>query len=108
MPKITKKRTSKTEKLKHEAEATAPKRTIVSNGWKDEVEISAWYDTVRQERVVGICADHSTTPVDESAAPTIHFNNALDLRAIADALNEAADWMDKDRPQFPKEERNND
>lgn len=97
-----KKRPSNADLKRKRAEETAPKFTIVSNGWKDEVAISAWYDTVRRERVVGICADHSTTDVDEAAAPTIHYNNSADLRCIAKALMTAADWMDKDRPQFPK------
>jgi len=103
-----KKRMSKADIRRKKAEETAPRFTIVSNGWKDEIAISAWYDTVRRERVVGICADHSTTDVDETAAPTIHYNCSADLRCIANALITAADWMDEDKPQFPKEQRNHD
>ena len=105
------KRTTKMERRKAEAEKTKPPFTYTTNGWGGEIGVEAGFSPVGKhgERTAHIEAyDYGDGPVDSTRLVSLSFNDPCSLRELADALNAVADWMDEDRPQFPKEQRNND
>ena len=102
------KRMTKMERRSIEAHNTKPDSVVTTNGFGGEVGVEAGFNRVGKhgERTATIDAyDNGYDPDDPIRFVSLSFNDPYSLRELADALNAVADWMDEDRPQFPKEQR---
>lgn len=116
MAKTTKKKTpvkrmTNMERRSIEAHKTKPDSVVTTNGFGGEMGVEAIFNRVGKhgERTATVEAyDYGHDPDDSTRLVSLSFNDPCSLRELADALNAVADWMDEGRPQFPKEQCNND